>query len=55
MDGAFWTRMPVRANGFDSAAILEDVASNRERTVLLAVPADYSEQLLTWQAPVPRG
>ncbi|GAA2642487.1 hypothetical protein GCM10010399_90560 [Dactylosporangium fulvum] len=53
VDGALWTRMPVRANGFDSAAILEDVASNRERTVLLAVPADFSEQLLTWQAPAP--
>lgn len=52
-DGAAWTRMPVRDNGFDTAGSLMDLAVTGRRAVLIAQPADGSPHLLTWFAEAP--
>lgn len=52
-DGAEWTRMPVRDNGFDTADRLMDVAATKENTVLLGTSPGLSVTLLMWRAQAP--
>jgi hypothetical protein len=52
-DGSTWTRMPVRDNGFDKAAVLMDVAVSRNKATLIGFPSDDSEKLLIWHAEAP--
>ncbi|MGR6919264.1 hypothetical protein ACU635_33885 [[Actinomadura] parvosata] len=52
-DGSAWTRMPVRDNGFDTAAQLMDVAVSRGKAVLVGYPVGNSKKPLMWKADVP--
>ncbi|MEU4516282.1 hypothetical protein AB0G05_42900 [Nonomuraea wenchangensis] len=52
-DGSAWTRMPVRDNGFDTAAQLMDIAVSRGKAVLVGYPASNSKKPLIWKADVP--
>lgn len=52
-DGAAWTRMPVRDNGFDGTLLLMDVAVSKDKAVLVGYPSDYSQKLLLWYAEAP--
>jgi hypothetical protein len=53
-DGAAWTRMPVRDNGFEAASQLMDVAVSGREAVLVGTPSgEASDDLLMWRADVP--
>jgi hypothetical protein len=50
-DGSAWTRMPVRANGFDAARPLMDLAVSRHTALLVGHRFDDDKEwLLMWQA-----
>jgi hypothetical protein len=52
-DGSDWKRIPVRANGFESAIELVGLAVTRVHAVIIGNPVDDSGSLLLWRTRAP--